>query len=329
MKSSIIIPTYNRSSYLGETLASVINQTDTNWEIIVVDDNSTDNTITMVSELCRKDNRIKLVVKPKHFKKGPASSRNLGFIESSGDYIIFLDSDDLLMPYCLQQRIEYSIKFPEFNCWVFNGAGFKKDDPAFLFLWNVARTQSDLERFFALDVPWQTAGPIWRKAALIESKLKWDAETEPMDDVDFHIGALLHQEIRHKVFWESPYDYLFRIGSSDNISQSNYYNQQKVEARFYFFLKYYESLDDGKLLFLRPILLNVLQTCVRIKQYSKAYDFIRLSGNKKIITLSETRFLRSNILEMQLLQNRLFRFPTPKIEQILAPIKSSLFTKPA
>lgn len=93
---SIIIPTYNRANVLEQTLDSVLRQTYTNWECILVDDGSTDATDTIVTEYCRQDSRFQYYKRPKERLKGGNVCRNLGFELSKGTFIKWLDSDDLL-----------------------------------------------------------------------------------------------------------------------------------------------------------------------------------------------------------------------------------------
>jgi len=93
---SIIIATYNRADILSQTLDSVLRQTYVNWECIVVDDGSTDNTDQLLTEYCKQDMRFKYHKRPKEKPKGGNVCRNLGFELSSGLFIKWLDSDDLL-----------------------------------------------------------------------------------------------------------------------------------------------------------------------------------------------------------------------------------------
>ena len=93
---SIIIPTYNRAHLIGETLDSVLAQTYTNWECIVVDDGSTDQTDKVMEAYCKKDKRFQYHHRPKDRQKGGNAARNYGFELSKGEYVKFLDSDDLL-----------------------------------------------------------------------------------------------------------------------------------------------------------------------------------------------------------------------------------------
>lgn len=102
---SIIIPTYNRAHLIGETLDSVLNQTYQNWECIIVDDGSTDNTYEIVNDYIKKDNRFHLYHRPKDRLKGANTCRNYGFELSKGEYINWFDDDDLMMPDFLELKV--------------------------------------------------------------------------------------------------------------------------------------------------------------------------------------------------------------------------------
>lgn len=91
---SIIIPVYNSEKYLADCLKSVINQQNEEWEIILVNDGSTDNSENICRGYSEKDNRIKLYSKN---NEGVSKTRNFGISKANGDYIIFLDSDDILV----------------------------------------------------------------------------------------------------------------------------------------------------------------------------------------------------------------------------------------
>jgi len=105
---SVIIPTYNRAHTIKVAIDSVLAQTYKNWEIIVSDDGSVDNTKEVVESY--NDNRIK------YFKKkngGPSSALNFGISHASGKWIMYLDSDDEIMPACMSTMIEWVSKDPK------------------------------------------------------------------------------------------------------------------------------------------------------------------------------------------------------------------------
>ena len=102
-KISIIIPTYNSAQYICEAIESVLNQTYKDFEIIVVDDGSTDNTKEVIKPYL---NKIKYIYQQ---NSGPSAARNRGIKEAKGEYIAFLDADDIWLP----QKLELQIKFME------------------------------------------------------------------------------------------------------------------------------------------------------------------------------------------------------------------------
>lgn len=105
---SIITPSYNSEKFIKETIESVLNQTYKNWEMLIIDDCSSDSSPELIKEYCRKDERIKYLKNKKN--SGPAISRNLGLDNSKGEYIAFLDSDDIWFKEKLQIQMEYIIK---------------------------------------------------------------------------------------------------------------------------------------------------------------------------------------------------------------------------
>ena len=102
MKISVIIPSYNCSTYVREAIESVLKQTYKNFEIIVVDDGSTDNTRCILDDLIHEEKIRYLLQK----NAGPACARNAGLRASKGEYIAFLDADDRWMPEKLRRSIE-------------------------------------------------------------------------------------------------------------------------------------------------------------------------------------------------------------------------------
>ncbi|OGW82203.1 MAG: hypothetical protein A3G33_10785 [Omnitrophica bacterium RIFCSPLOWO2_12_FULL_44_17] len=107
---SVILPTYNREKLLREAIESVKKQTFADWELIVVDDGSTDATRDILKDYCAKDLRIKML-RGNH--GGAAAARNLGMRAASGKYIAFLDDDDLWLPEKLLLQYGVFEKYPD------------------------------------------------------------------------------------------------------------------------------------------------------------------------------------------------------------------------
>lgn len=105
---SIIMPNYNSEDFISESIESVINQTYTNWELIIVDDCSTDRSVDIIRKFMISDNRIKLIINNRNI--GAALSRNKAIEVANGEFIAFLDSDDLWLENKLEYQITYMIK---------------------------------------------------------------------------------------------------------------------------------------------------------------------------------------------------------------------------
>ena len=109
-KVSVIIPTHNRAHLIGRSIQSVLNQTYQDFEIIVVDDGSTDNTKDIIEKFQKKDNRIKYIRHEKN--KGGSAARNTGIKAARGEYIAFQDSDDEWFPEKLKKQMEFFKNMP-------------------------------------------------------------------------------------------------------------------------------------------------------------------------------------------------------------------------
>ncbi len=103
---SIIIPTYNRAHLIGETLDSILVQSYTNWECIVVDDGSKDGTEAVVMDYVNRDTRFQFHKRPKKYKPGGNGARNYGFDVSKGEYVNWFDSDDLMLTDAVQSKLD-------------------------------------------------------------------------------------------------------------------------------------------------------------------------------------------------------------------------------
>lgn len=117
---SIIMPNYNGSRYIKETIFSVLNQTYKNWEIVFVDDCSTDNSVEMLKSF--KEPRIRIFVN--EMNKGAAYSRNFAVEQARGQYIAYLDSDDLW----LSTKLEHQVSFMQKNSYHFSCTKYQEID---------------------------------------------------------------------------------------------------------------------------------------------------------------------------------------------------------
>jgi len=111
---SVVIPFMNEERFLEETILSVINQTYQNWELILVDDGSTNTSTDIAKKFASLyPDRIKYIEHENHMNKGVCVSRNLGVDKANGSLIALLDADDIFLPKKLEEQIDYFYKYPE------------------------------------------------------------------------------------------------------------------------------------------------------------------------------------------------------------------------
>ncbi|MCI5486361.1 MAG: glycosyltransferase [Enterocloster aldenensis] len=111
---SIVMPVFNSNKYLSEAIESVLQQTFTSWELIIVDDHSTDGSINIIKKYAHEDSRIIPIFLPKNV--GAAAARNTGIACRRGRYLAFLDSDDIW----LKQKLEIQLSFMKTNNYSFS-----------------------------------------------------------------------------------------------------------------------------------------------------------------------------------------------------------------
>ncbi|WP_315370973.1 glycosyltransferase family 2 protein [Streptococcus suis] len=119
---SIVMPTFNCGAFISETIESILVQTYIKWELIIVDDQSTDNTKNIVNKYCEADRRIKYHVLEKN--SGAAVARTEAIKLSKGEYIAFCDADDLWFP----EKLEKQLNFMKDNNIYFSSTSYEKID---------------------------------------------------------------------------------------------------------------------------------------------------------------------------------------------------------
>jgi hypothetical protein len=158
--------------------------------MLIVDDGSTDGTEQMVAAHAALDSRIRFFRRTDDPDGAPAC-RNLGVVRAKGEFLLFLDSDDLLAATCLERRLQAFTDNPARQIVIGRSQRFK-DSPGDLDpppLWHDSRY--NLIRALCLDFPWSTSSPLWRKNVFAEMGL-WDETLQAGQDADLTLRALIH-----------------------------------------------------------------------------------------------------------------------------------------
>src|SRR5690606_22179293 len=220
---SVVCPLYNKKDYIEKTILSVQQQSYENWEMIVVDDGSNDGSFELVSKYIETDSRIKLFKREEiSSNKGANACRNIGISKSEGDYILFLDADDLLKSYCLKQRTDIIIRNPGLSFYIFNVAycsgeeaiPYSRFKPSMTerIKYKLASNKKEyfLSKFLKFDLAWHTSGQIWSKKYL-ESIDGFNEQFQRLQDPELHTRVLLDKDSNFKYLMHSSiFDVLHR-----------------------------------------------------------------------------------------------------------------------
>lgn len=186
MKISIITPCYNAAPYIVNTIQSVQNQTISDWEMIIVDDGSSDNSVEIIQKIIAQDSRIKLIQKE---NGGSASARNLALSIAQGEYIQFLDSDDTIDYKKLERQITLMEKEDldvSYSDWCFvlpDGTmekvhGLNFNLVRILLLWGTLFGALPIHAF------------VYRRDFLTKHQLSFSSVIKEREDWNFHIQVL-------------------------------------------------------------------------------------------------------------------------------------------
>lgn len=285
---SIIIPTFNRAHLIGETLDSVLAQTYTNWECLVVDDGSTDGTEMLVSSYIDKDVRFKYHKRPDTHLPGGNGARNYGFKLSKGEFIQWFDSDDLMAERLLDLQLDSilnssvqislcQVRF--FQKKIANSFILKELPPLTLFT---------LKNYVVEHMPWLTCSALWNRGFLDSMTELFDEELKAAQEWEF-ICRVISRQPKIIVLDVSL---VFIRKHTNSITYKN--NPKRAWCYFEARLRIYQNetvfLDESTELYLRCYLIKQFKNFVLTKNFTTAtnvyFKFIiknsKLSSSSKI-----------------------------------------------
>ncbi len=236
---SIVIPTYNREKLILATLQSIICQTYSNWECIIVDDGSTDNSVEIISQFIANDDRFQFLSRPSTQLKGPNSCRNYGFEKSKGDIINWFDSDDIYLPTALE---EYQKAFDK-NTDIVVGKVQKVDLRNKVLLGeNKISSDNIIEDYFTGKIAFFVCGPMWQRKFLEQHTVLFDETISTLDDWDFNL-RMLYSNPQIKYLSRSFIQYRFHQNSlSGELLKFNF---EEIDSEFRARNKHLRLLDGN------------------------------------------------------------------------------------
>ncbi len=250
---SVIVPCYNHAQYLPEALDSVLAQTYSNWECIIVNDGSTDNTEMVASGYCKKDSRIKYVAKS---NGGLSSARNYGIKHSSGKYILPLDADDKISDFYLEKAVALLDELQDLNVvygkvQLFGTTNEEWEQPPF-----------DFKTLLVENFLYCTS--LFRKGDYDKTNGYDETMKDGLEDWDFWISLLKNNGKAHQLPFVCFYYRKKEVSMFNDLVQ----NKKKL---FNAYLKVYNNqIDSYHKYFENPI--TLIQENIKLERIVKAYQ---------------------------------------------------------
>lgn len=238
---AIVIPCWNEEKLLPEMLDCLLKQTFQDWCAFCVDDQSTDSTVEVIKAYQEKDERIQYVRRDRE-PKGGQTCRNIGIEKARGaKYVCFFDADDLVAPYCFEQRVAFMEAHPELDCGVFPLLAFTDDiheeyGPVF----GVKTFDDDLQAMLNLNIPMAVSTNIYRYSVLVTNNIVFDEHVLSMQDSDFSFQVML-SGMRYNYAVEAKADYFYRVTYDGVASGIN--SSKKWQSHVYLGNKVTQALE--------------------------------------------------------------------------------------
>lgn len=260
-KISVIIPVYNAEKYLENCINSIFNQNYKNYEIILVNDGSTDNSLSICEKLKKESNKVKIINQK---NSGVATTRNKGLLEATGDYIIFMDNDDIISE-------DFFNKFLEEN-----------DNDYDIIIGGYVRETYEGKKIFERKLMNDDVAPYiqlacWGKLYKASYIKKFSFLESPIAD-DFYFNVLAYNSgAKIKVISYIGYHWLYNGESLSNTKNKNLkYTEDLIYVLDTIKKDVNDSSDILEYFYLRSIIYYLLFACksVSMKKIKKSYDYM-------------------------------------------------------
>lgn len=298
MKVSIIIPIFNCDKYLENSIPQILGQTHKELELILVNDGSTDNSLTICQKFADIDERVKIINKPQSEGAGPA--RNSGIDAADGDYMMFIDADDYIeenMVECLLNAAvsnDCKIAICGYETYV---EGLETSNKENITLPQKVYRNNEVQRFFAEYFPEGIAGYLWNKiyaSSLIREKNIRFPDMRRLQDGVFNIDYFHHADsccIIEDVL------YHYRLNAQTDMFRKlpkNYYDLiRQFSQTFIARKKCWGDFSNEKIIF---FFLNELGSCLE-NTFSPQWNMSKKDRNKYFMDISQDDFFIAIIEE--------------------------------
>jgi len=229
---SVIMPVYNGEKYLEEAIFSVLNQTFTDYELLIIDDGSTDSSVKIIQSI--KDSRIRLVKNDKN--RGVAYTRNVGLKEAKGEYLAWMDCDDLIEPNRLQEQINYLRENLEVGIC---GTALQRFGEGKPYISKKFLDPQSIKSALLFYNSLLSATTMYRMKMVKEAQLEYDTRLAVAEDYDFFFEASFHFPIKNldKVL------YYYRASESSIMKVYTERRQQLFDFHKIIYAKAFDKLE--------------------------------------------------------------------------------------
>lgn len=240
---SIIVPVYNAEKHLSKCISDVLNQTYENWELVLVNDGSNDESANVAEAYSQQDRRIKIF----HTENGGVSTaRNLGLERSSGEYICFMDSDDSIGKDYLSNLVSEMKQDIDLVIFPINRVGQKGNTIETIRSYDQAFFASDSASLFQhLNVVQYgyCFSALYRKKIIAENNVIFPEKIDKCEDLIFVLKYILHSK---KIRSSDKSDYFYNIGITDSLSKKkqSIYTAINLIKTLYKILRFDFKIDD-------------------------------------------------------------------------------------
>ena len=292
---SVIMTTYNRADLLPNAIDSILNQTHQNFELIIINDGSTDNTKKVIEEYASKDSRIKHIENDGN--KRNIYNRNLGLSEAKGKYVAWIDDDDLAEPNKLKEQVLFLENNPDIAILGTDISLMNGNDT--VYLWPVEHDPKKAEIVFLLGrIPVVFATTMWRSDFIKKHNIKFDKAKPLPEDLAIYEAVLKHKGkimtlpktlYKYRYHRSNSTDYYDKLQQNMDLFFKNrwkeFYNEDEYPKSQCERLKYIQKHNKY---FEADLINNMVSKHCRTKQYLPRYYpyFIPFEDGKEPVAVS-------------------------------------------
>lgn len=225
---SIIIPVYNRADLISFSLDAVLNQSYTNWECLIIDDGSTDDSVSVIHSYTTKDDRFRLFQQSDKKNKGANYCRNFGIKNANGEYFQFLDSDDYLFPQKIESQVIELLNYSKNTVAICKWDRFKTsiEEANFMKIYPYYKNFESPKNYLnTLGKKWIPPLCYLVPRKLVENAGPWNEDLIINQDAEYFIRILINAR---NIIYVDKAKVLYRHHTETNVSKET---PQKIQAK--------------------------------------------------------------------------------------------------